>query len=206
MTTTDYNCLPTSLQMVSSGGSAIASLVNAQTITLLRNNSSCYSNLHCIDMCKVSEFHRGAFLSSQVTVTAILYFHDSKWTVFDFATESQAWADRYRKLYNSILTLDRIGCCSLDESREQVDYVFVTSQVPSKIRAAPGSTGAVAVLHQHFDRCTSRPWEFDVQKVRLRRGKIVHDLRKMSEYLVRRAYYVFPSELDQYASNSGWSN
>jgi len=206
VTTEDYNGIFGTLGVQTGCMTVAEAFGRSETVLLVQREASAYSNLKCINLQAVVESKRGAFLSEQVMTESVLYVHDGRWTIFDFETESLTWADRYRKLYNAVLAFERFGFRTLDESRSSVDYVYVTSQVSPRIRTASARMSPLAVLHQHFERCDSTPWEYDAESVRLRDKRIDHDFRKMSGYLVRRAYYVFPSELDRYATKSGWKN
>ncbi len=148
---------------------------------------------------------QGASLPFQVESPAILYCKGSTWTIFDFATDSPNWADRYRKLYNAILCFwQKLGLNPL-QMRQTFDYVFVSMDISKKHRPNGDQGGSRTYLHARYANVNSRPWEYIIGDVR---GvpNVFHDLRKMSDYLVRKAYFVFPSELDAYAGINGWGN
>jgi len=206
MTAEDYTSIFGTLGVQTGCVTVAEALRQSETVSLVKRESLLYSNLKCVNLRLVVESKCDAFLTEQIATMSVLYVHHGRWTIFDFATETFTWADRYRRLYNAVLAFDRLGYLKLGDTRSSVDYVYVTSQVPTRIRAASARMSSLAVLHQHFKRCDSAPWEYDAESVRLRDERIDHDLRKMSGYLVRMAYYVFPDELDRYANENGWEN
>lgn len=205
MTISDYTQLPNSLQPMAYRADAQASVKEVATRQMLRQNAPFFAQLCCLSLDRAIKQLQGVFLPFQVGGPAILYCKGSTWTIFDFATDSPNWADRYRKLYNAILCFwQQLGLNPL-RMRQSIDYVFVSMNISKKHRPNGVQGGSRLYLHARYANVASRPWEYVTGNVR-RSSKVFHDLRKMSDYLVRKAYFVFPSELDAYARINGWSN
>lgn len=182
-----------------------SSVKEVETRNLVQRNAPTFARLKCVRLNQAVTCLQNSFASFQVESASVLYCKDDIWTVIDFSTDSTCWADRYRKLYNALLCFwQKFGMGPVG-MRQKIDYVLVSVDISKKHRLNGFGGGSREHLHSHYANVRSRPWEYDENAIRHLRG-VPHDMRKMSDYLVRKAYFVFPQEMDLYAGINGWSN
>lgn len=173
------------------------------------SKSSYLVNLSCLDADKIIRNLMSAFASNQAYSRHAVYVHNSDVTLVNFFADAQTNCVRVGRLYNFVLSLLQNGILTLEECRRRVDAVCVAQSIKKLIRS---QTNNLSLMHARYVKSSSAPWCYNPNDIRSGvevKGKLKSvdaDFRKLSGYIFRMVYYVFPHELDDFAQWSGWSN
>lgn len=173
------------------------------------SKSSYLVNLSCLDADKIVRALMKAFTPVQAYSRHAVYVHNGDMTIVNFFADAQTNCVRVGRLYNFILSLVQNGILTSEECRQRVDAVCVAQPIKKLIRSGSNN---LSLIHSRYERSSSAPWCYNPDDIRSGvevNGKLKSveaDFRKLSGYIFRMVYYVFPQELDKFAQWCGWSN
>ena len=173
------------------------------------SKSSYLVNLSCLDADKIVRALMKAFTPVQAYSRHAVYVHNGDMTIVNFFADAQTNCVRVGRLYNFILSLVQTGILTSEECRPRVDAVCVAQPIKKLIRSGSNN---LSLIHSRYERSSSAPWCYNPDDIRSGvevNGKLKSveaDFRKLSGYIFRMVYYVFPQELDKFAQWCGWSN
>jgi hypothetical protein len=145
---------------------------------------------------KIKESWYGVRLPNQVRSVDCLFVKGGVFYFIEFKTGKPDNLDIHRKIYDTVLGLVEHNILTLDACRTQVKYLVVSKRYGD---AFDGS------LLEYLETDIKEPWDYEINMEVLRNWD-KNDIRKLSNFLVRKVYKLSLTDFDKFAENRGWRN
>ena len=154
------------------------------------------ANVACVDAQKWLKAVCIGDTPAQYETVRTVHRNDRGVVALEFRFDASSFSSRYRRIYNMVVGLCRHQVATIDEIRKVLDYVVVLKDADKRHSTVSEETiGLSAGLYN-----TQRErWEFDVEDIR-HGGE---DERRLTGLVCRKAYQLFSSELNDFATEKG---